>query len=85
MADEEFEASIGYLSDPTKTYLRDCKQLCECYIDRMNAVNYNIPLVYQLQKLLAKEAEGLHAEYLAELRKQGLPPEVGWMSSGKTS
>ena len=82
--DEEFEAAIKHLSDPTKAYLRGQKELVEGYVGRINTVNYNIPLVYQLQKLLEKEAKGLYAEYLAELKKQGLPREVGWMSSGKT-
>jgi hypothetical protein len=57
------------------------KELLERYVERMNAVNHDIPLVHQMQKLLAKEAEALHAEYLAEREKQALPPEVGWMSS----
>lgn len=78
---KQFEAALEPLSDTTKTYVRRQKQLLEGYIDRMNAVSYNIPLVYQLQKLLKKEAAALYAEYLVELKKRGLPPEVGcWIS-----
>jgi hypothetical protein len=74
---KEFEEAVSHLSDTTKSYIRAQKELLERYIGRMNAVNYNIPLVYELQKLLAKEAKALHDEYLEERGKQGLPPEVG--------
>jgi hypothetical protein len=81
MEHDAFEEAVSHLSDTTKTYLRAHKELLERYVTRMNAVNYDIPLVYQLQNLLAKEAEVLYAEYVAEREKQGLPSEVGRMSS----
>jgi hypothetical protein len=78
---EEFEKAVSHLSDTTQTYMRAYKELLERYVTRMNAVNRDIPLFYQLQNLFAKEAEALYAEYVAERKKQGLPSEVGRMMS----
>jgi hypothetical protein len=77
--EEAFEKAVSHLSDTTKTYMHAYKDLIERYVTRINAVNYDIPLFYQLQKLFAKEAEALYAEYVAERAKQGLPSEVGRM------
>jgi hypothetical protein len=78
---EEFEKAVSHRSVTTKTYLLAHKELLERYVDCMNAVNYDMPLVYQLQKLLQKQSDVLRAEYEAERSKQGLPSEVGWMSA----
>ena len=70
-----------HLSDATQRYLLARVDMIETYVERMNAINYNVPLVYQLEKLLEKEAWAMHAAYVEEQRKRGLPNEVGWMSA----
>ena len=76
---EEFEKRISHLSDTTKAYMRAQMTLPEKYLLRMQADD-DAP---QLQKLLYEEAEAMHAEYLAERERQGLPPEVGYLKPRK--
>ncbi len=82
---EEFEAALENKSEATKTFVRAHIALLEEYVALMNANNRNPQVWLKLQKELSEKTEAMRAAYVKERADQGLPSEVGWMSSGKAS